>query len=219
MYKLAIFLFLRHTGSADPLAWLGPVLPGVRRRCQKARERQEPHGVVWHFSPSSVDLPFAVPRILIPSLRLDLHHNARSNKTTTLRKASRETQPPPTCPSISSPSPRPPQPPRTTAVSPTAKKTPSSGRFFSGIGGAGNAHPAAELPSAAASLDDALRHAAKRDNAPVGYCGRGGAGNIYRRKDSDAASASTASSAASVKSSMSSTANLWKRVSGSFGRD
>ncbi|QUC23347.1 uncharacterized protein UV8b_07588 [Ustilaginoidea virens] len=108
---------------------------------------------------------------------------------------------------------------RTTAVSPTAKKTPSSGRFFSGIGGAGNAHPAAELPSAAASLDDALRHAAKRDNAPVGYCGRGGAGNIYRRKDSDAASASTASSAASVKSSMSSTANLWKRVSGSFGRD
>jgi hypothetical protein len=67
-----------------------------------------------------------------------------------------------------------------------------------------------------ASLDDAVRHAAARDSASVGYCGRGGAGNIYRRKESDA---STASSASSVRSSMSSTAKLWDRVSASFGRE
>ncbi|OAA33315.1 hypothetical protein AAL_00780 [Moelleriella libera RCEF 2490] len=95
-------------------------------------------------------------------------------------------------------------------------------RFFSGIGGAGNAHSTARLPSVADSLDDAVRHATARDNAAVGYCGRGGAGNVYRRKSSDAASSyssSSASSAASVKSSMSSSAKLWDRVSGAFNRE
>ncbi|KAK2595446.1 hypothetical protein QQS21_006856 [Conoideocrella luteorostrata] len=111
--------------------------------------------------------------------------------------------------------------PTTTTISSSSSannSASSSRRFFSGIGGAGNAHAAAELPSVTASLDDAVRHAAARDNASVGYCGRGGAGNIYRRKDSDASS-SSASSAGSVKSNLSSTAKLWNRVSGSIGRD
>ena len=93
----------------------------------------------------------------------------------------------------------------------------SSTRFFSGIGGAGNAHSASERPSATASLDDAVRHAAARDTASVGYCGRGGAGNIYRRKESDASSSSAASTTSS--GSAGSVSKLWTRVSGSFGRE
>ncbi|KID96485.1 hypothetical protein MAJ_07541, partial [Metarhizium majus ARSEF 297] len=102
------------------------------------------------------------------------------------------------------------------AVSSSSAAAPSPSRFFSGIGGAGNAHAhcASERPPATASLDDAVRHAAARDSAPVGYCGRGGAGNVYRRKESDASSSSCASS---VRSSVSSTAKLWSRVS-SLGR-
>lgn len=106
----------------------------------------------------------------------------------------------------------------TNAIPSSSKKSPSmpSTRFFSGIGGAGNAHSASERPPVTASLDDAVRHAAARDNASVGYCGRGGAGNVYRRKESDA---STTSSASSVRSGKSSTAKLWSRVSGTFGRE
>ncbi|KAH0592572.1 hypothetical protein MHUMG1_09723 [Metarhizium humberi] len=105
-------------------------------------------------------------------------------------------------------------PPPREVSSPSSAAAPSPSRFFSGIGGAGNAHSASERPPATASLDDAVRHAAARDSAPVGYCGRGGAGNVYRRKESDASSSSCASS---VRSSVSSTAKLWSRVS-SLGR-
>ncbi|KAG5973408.1 hypothetical protein E4U55_000571 [Claviceps digitariae] len=101
-----------------------------------------------------------------------------------------------------------------------------SRRVFSGIGGAGNVHPISAMPSLADSLDDALRHAAARDSLPLGYCGRGGAGNIYRRQhqdcDADAAPASSSSSVCSgesLKSNGSTKGRLWKRLSGFSTRD
>ncbi|EHK39485.1 hypothetical protein TRIATDRAFT_260217 [Trichoderma atroviride IMI 206040] len=99
--------------------------------------------------------------------------------------------------------------------SPAATFTPRqlpSQRFFSGIGGAGNVHQAAELqPAILRSLETPADH-----NPSVGYVGRGGAGNVYRRKTSDAGSMSSADSASS---SVSDKAKLWAtRVASSFGR-
>lgn len=99
-----------------------------------------------------------------------------------------------------------------TPAATTSLSSSSARRFFSGIGGAGNVQAASARPPAGASLDDALRHAAARDSAPMGYCGRGGAGNVfYNRKPSDASSVGDASS---TRSSMSSSAKLWARVTG-----
>ncbi|KAG6033666.1 hypothetical protein E4U19_005346 [Claviceps sp. Clav32 group G5] len=111
----------------------------------------------------------------------------------------------------------------TTITATPTTKTSSSRRVFGGIGGAGNVHPVTEMPSPTESLDDALRHAAARDGASVGYCGRGGAGNVYRRKDKDrdAASLSSSSSScsvASLESKSSSSAKLWNRLSSSLSR-
>ncbi|KAG6091145.1 hypothetical protein E4U30_007487 [Claviceps sp. LM220 group G6] len=110
----------------------------------------------------------------------------------------------------------------TTITATPTTKTSSSRRVFGGIGGAGNVHPVTEMPSPTESLDDALRHAAARDGAPVGYCGRGGAGNIYRCKDKnrDAVSLSSSSSCsvASLESKSSSSARLWNRLSSSLSR-
>ncbi|KAG5984140.1 hypothetical protein E4U54_006170 [Claviceps lovelessii] len=112
------------------------------------------------------------------------------------------------------------------AVAVAKKASSSPRRVFSGIGGAGNVHPVTELPSLVDSLDDALRHAAARDSLSSGHCGRGGAGNIYRRKDKDCdaasspcSSCSSVCSAASVKSNLSSKARLWNRLSGSWTRE
>ncbi|KAF7548205.1 hypothetical protein G7Z17_g7203 [Cylindrodendrum hubeiense] len=88
--------------------------------------------------------------------------------------------------------------------------TPSR-RFFSGIGGAGNAHQASERP--ALSLEEEYDRAAARELVNQGHCGIGGAGNVYRRKASDASSDVSSSSTESVKN------KLWARVSGSFSRD
>lgn len=93
----------------------------------------------------------------------------------------------------------------------TSSSSASARRFFSGIGGAGNAHEASERP--ALSLDEEYNRAAARDLSSVGHCGIGGAGNIYRRKTSDAASSCSSSSSMSTKS------KLWARVSDSFNRD
>ncbi|KAG6138417.1 hypothetical protein E4U12_008240 [Claviceps purpurea] len=112
----------------------------------------------------------------------------------------------------------------TTITATSTTKTSSSRRVFGGIGGAGNVHPVTEMPSPTESLDDALRHAAARDGASVGYCGRGGAGNIYRLKDKnhDATSLSSSSSSscsvASLESKSSSSAKLWNRLSSSLSR-
>jgi hypothetical protein len=109
----------------------------------------------------------------------------------------------------------------TTAIKSTftsANTSASTRRFFSGIGGAGNAHNANERPPI--SLDDEFRRAAAREMASAGHCGIGGAGNVYRRKASDASeSAKSLDDDESVRSSMSSKAKLWARVSGTFSRD
>ncbi|KAI8713136.1 hypothetical protein NCS52_01257000 [Fusarium sp. LHS14.1] len=100
-----------------------------------------------------------------------------------------------------------------TTSHPVTSATPSR-RFFSGIGGAGNAHEASEhLPI---SLDETYDRIAARDHLSAGHVGIGGAGNVYHRKDSDAASDN---SAASDDSSLSSKAKLWARVSSTFSRD
>lgn len=90
-------------------------------------------------------------------------------------------------------------------------------RFFSGIGGAGNVHPADELQSALLSSLESMGPV----NPERGHVGRGGAGNVYgggaRRKTSDAGS--SVSSAASVASSVSEKAKAWaSRVGGAFAR-
>jgi hypothetical protein len=107
----------------------------------------------------------------------------------------------------------------TSAPSTTApKKTASSSRrFFSGIGGAGNAHAANERPPV--SLDDEFRARAAARDKSSGHCGIGGAGNVYVRKSSNASEMSIEDDDASSRSSMSSKAKLWARVSGTFARD
>lgn len=88
-------------------------------------------------------------------------------------------------------------------------------RFFSGIGGAGNAHEAGEHPPI--SLDDEYNRIAARDHLAAGHVGIGGAGNVYHR---DVATATTTTSNASDDgSSLSSKAKLWARVSSTFSRD
>lgn len=108
--------------------------------------------------------------------------------------------------------------PTTTPTTPAPPKSSSSRRFFSGIGGAGNAHAANERP--ALSLDsEYCARAAARDKS-TGHCGIGGAGNVYVRKPSNAGSeASIEDDDASSRSSMSSKAKLWARVSGTFSRN
>lgn len=92
------------------------------------------------------------------------------------------------------------------------KQTPasssSSRRFFSGIGGAGNAHNANER--APHSIEDEFRRAAAREKAGAGHCGIGGAGNVFRRKQSDASVSDAGSDSASE---MSEKAKLWRRFS------
>lgn len=111
--------------------------------------------------------------------------------------------------SSSSSSPSPSSSPASTTFTP--RQLPNQ-RFFSGIGGAGNVHQAAELqPAILRSLETPADH-----NPPVGYVGRGGAGNVYRRKTSDAGSMSSADSGSS---SVSDKAKLWAtRVASSFAR-
>jgi hypothetical protein len=110
----------------------------------------------------------------------------------------------------------------TTAAAPVpAASSSSTRRFFSGVGGAGNAHQANERPLL--SLDDEVRRMAAREEhaATMGHCGIGGAGNVYyRRKASDASdhSAKSVDDASSV-SSVGSKKNLWMQVRNSLTRD
>ncbi|KAL6691029.1 hypothetical protein J3F84DRAFT_388132 [Trichoderma pleuroticola] len=109
---------------------------------------------------------------------------------------------------------------RSSALPPTSSSSASSSasrqlpnqRFFSGIGGAGNAHQADKLqPALLRSLETPGNQDPSR-----GHVGRGGAGNVYNRKPSDA---SSVSSAASNASSVGEKAKMWaSRVSGSFSR-
>jgi hypothetical protein len=93
----------------------------------------------------------------------------------------------------------------------TAKPAaPAQERFYSGRGGAGNAHPPSDRPLM--SFDEQYKLQSHIECRASGHVGRGGAGNVYasgsvapvtpggRRKDSDASSRHSNSSASSVKS-------------------
>lgn len=111
---------------------------------------------------------------------------------------------------------------RTSTLTPTSSSSSASSssaqrqlpnqRFFSGIGGAGNVHQADQLqPALLRSLETP-----GNQNPLRGHVGRGGAGNVYGRKPSDASSVSSAGSNAS---SVSEKAKMWaSRVSGTFSR-
>ncbi|KAI0399433.1 hypothetical protein F4802DRAFT_603008 [Xylaria palmicola] len=93
--------------------------------------------------------------------------------------------------------------PETTPASGVATESkvlpPATASFYSGRGGAGNAHVSASRP--VMSFDEEFKLQSQMEQKRVGYVGRGGAGNVYdaaapspRRKESDAASASSAGS-------------------------
>jgi hypothetical protein len=107
--------------------------------------------------------------------------------------------------------------PATTSSAPSPPKASSSRRFFSGIGGAGNAHAANERPPL--SLDQEFRSRAAARDKSSGHCGIGGAGNVYRKPSNAGSESTIEDDAASGRSSMSSKAKLWARVSGTFSRD
>ncbi|KAI5858232.1 hypothetical protein GGS23DRAFT_600718 [Durotheca rogersii] len=84
----------------------------------------------------------------------------------------------------------------------------SAPRFYSGRGGAGNVHAAAERP--VLSFDEEFAHQRHIEQKPVAHVGRGGAGNIYsaaKDKDTDASSLASASSGASLT-------KIWSHLSG-----
>lgn len=111
--------------------------------------------------------------------------------------------------------------PPTTASKPAVAPSASSSTpriVSSGVGGAGNmrALDARARSSAAHALQLDVRRAAARDRHPVGYAGRGGAGNAYAYGADDDASLLSGSSGAS---SVADRARGWAaRVSGSFAR-
>ncbi|KAF9882192.1 hypothetical protein CkaCkLH20_00228 [Colletotrichum karsti] len=87
-------------------------------------------------------------------------------------------------------------------------------RFYSGIGGAGNAHVGTARPPV--SFDEDFDRQQVRDRATVGHVGIGGAGNVSRRKGSDASSVlsdeSSASSGSSLKSIKERGGNFLRRL-------
>lgn len=104
----------------------------------------------------------------------------------------------------------------TAPVTTTAR--PSPGRFYSGRGGAGNAHATAQRP--VMSLEESYRLQSHIEEKATGYVGRGGAGNAFvkgastsQRKGSDASSVASSRSSGSVRS------NLMERISSSLRRN
>jgi hypothetical protein len=86
----------------------------------------------------------------------------------------------------------------------------SSKKFYSGIGGAGNAHGAEER--ATMSFDEDFDRARVREAQTAGHVGVGGAGNVYRRPG---ATSSSGGSRRSSHESTSSGAGFWGRLSSS----
>ncbi|KAI1808864.1 hypothetical protein F4811DRAFT_3905 [Daldinia bambusicola] len=102
------------------------------------------------------------------------------------------------------------------ATKPSTMSHTTTSRFYSGRGGAGNAHVAAAKP--VLSFDEEFTHKSHIEQKPVGYVGRGGAGNVYgsgpgfgtgSRKGSDASSQHSSSSSGSS----SRLSNIWSRIS------
>lgn len=98
----------------------------------------------------------------------------------------------------------------------TPRRTPSSNtqRYISnGVGGAGNIRTLSTTASQAAitrDVKDDICRAAARDRAPVGYAGRGGAGNAYAYSYSSDAAVDNDDAASDVSgSSVGSKARLW----------
>jgi len=90
-----------------------------------------------------------------------------------------------------------------------AVKAPRSGKkFYSGIGGAGNAHHGNER--APMSFDEEFVRAKVRDSAEAGHVGIGGAGNVFRRGSDSSESGSERRS-----SHESSSTGFWGRLSSS----
>jgi len=125
--------------------------------------------------------------------------------------------------------------PATTTIRNTSSSSSSSSsapRFYSGRGGAGNAHAAAVRP--VLSFDEEYARAEVRDKkaaAAVSHVGRGGAGNIFsfpsQKEDVEGddgeslgrrASASSQDSGRSTSSAASSLAGFWGRVRSAGGR-
>ncbi|KAH9907000.1 hypothetical protein F4778DRAFT_608454 [Xylariomycetidae sp. FL2044] len=113
----------------------------------------------------------------------------------------------------------------TLPTTPTTTTTPS-GRFYSGRGGAGNAHVSTRRPTL--SFDEEYRRQAHMEQKPIGHVGRGGAGNVYTSSSSSSSmttnsrKASDASSQHSDQSSSSSIGSLRSgfltRLSETFSR-
>ncbi|KAK8099520.1 uncharacterized protein PG998_012761 [Apiospora kogelbergensis] len=106
-----------------------------------------------------------------------------------------------------------------TAPITTAPRPSGPGRFYSGRGGAGNAHASAQRP--VMCLEESYQLQSHIEAKAVGYVGRGGAGNAFvkgaaagqQRKGSDASSVASSRSSGSVRS------NLLERISGSLRRN
>lgn len=108
----------------------------------------------------------------------------------------------------------------TSTTSTTTSSAPPTRRFYSGRGGAGNAHSTSERP--VLSFGEEFARAEVRDKrAMVGYAGRGGAGNIFskatNKSDDDddretLARRDSASTEGSARSGMSAVSGLWARV-------
>ncbi len=104
-----------------------------------------------------------------------------------------------------------------TGVPTTAKASSSStSRFYSGRGGAGNAHTAAERVTL--SLDEEFSRADVRAKSVTTSSGRGGAGNIYSAGSAKKERKSSASSDASSRRDSTSTngsarSGFWARLS------
>ncbi|KAK4104634.1 hypothetical protein N658DRAFT_504231 [Parathielavia hyrcaniae] len=100
----------------------------------------------------------------------------------------------------------------------TPSSSTSTGRFYSGRGGAGNAHAAGER-RAALSFDEEFARAEVREKTARIHVGRGGAGNFFttsssgsNNKSADGEELARADSAGSAASSRSS--GFWERVRG-----
>jgi hypothetical protein len=87
----------------------------------------------------------------------------------------------------------------------------SSTRFYSGRGGAGNAHKSAERH--ALSFDEEYQSALAHEKAAAtGHTGRGGAGNVFHSSGSESA----ASRRDSASTNGSQRSGFWGRLSGHF---
>ncbi|KAK4121433.1 hypothetical protein N657DRAFT_657980 [Parathielavia appendiculata] len=100
---------------------------------------------------------------------------------------------------------------------PATRTTSASTRnYFTGRGGAGNAHAAGERP--VLSFDEEYSRAEVREKTAIfGYAGRGGAGNIFhetssKKSDVDGEELARADSASSGGSSRSGSNGFWDRV-------